>query len=239
MIIHLCLLILLLQDVVAMKYIHTEEELKNYENIRWYPGSATVCQLLSFPAYFEGLFGMKRENFSLHCGGSNGMQTRTEDYFAGLCLGNVPNKWHGEMEDARKHMEAMRPDLPEDNLVALLSAPMKSGLIEEPEVLSLSLMPSAAFFLLAGLLDKDYEPLNFPFRGESTCADTWNHTYKTGKPGLSLGCRGDRSTGGLHANEVRVTMTVKDLMKALDGMERIERDGVHYPNYPMGDVLSF
>ncbi len=227
------------QSIVSLKYISKEEDLKNYGEVRWYPGSGTVCQLLSFPAYFDGLFGMKRENFSLHCGGSNGLQTRTEDWYEGVCLGNQPNKWHGKMEDAKKHMDAMKIDLPEDTLFAMLTAPLKAGYIEDPDVISLALLPAAAFHLLAGLLDHDYEPIQFPFRGESTCADTWNHTYKTGKPGLSLGCRGDRSTGGLHGHEVRVTMTLKDLLKAVDGMERIEKDGIHYPYYPMGDMLSF
>ena len=32
---------------------------------------------------------------------------------------------------------------------------------------------------------------------------------KTGKPGVSLGCRGDRATGALQFGEVRVTMTAE------------------------------
>ena len=48
---------------------------------------------------------------------------------------------------------------------------------------------------------------------------------KTGKPGVSLGCRGDRATGALQFGEVRVTMTIDALLKALDGMETVEKNG--------------
>lgn len=37
-------------------------------------------------------------------------------------------------------------------------------------------------------------------------------TLKDGKPGLSLGCRGDRATGGLQNGDVRISMTPEDLV---------------------------
>ena len=50
------------------------------------------------------------------------------------------------------------------------------------------------------------------------------YTMKTGKPGVSLGCRGDRATGALQfVGEVRVTMTIDALLKSLDGMETVGR----------------
>ena len=56
---------------------------------------------------------------------------------------------------------------------------------------------------------------------------------KTGKPGVPLGCRGDRATGALQFGEVRVTMTIDALLKALDGMETVEKNGIGYPYNPV------
>ena len=56
-------------------------------------------------------------------------------------------------------------------------------------------------------------------------------TLKDGKPGLSLGCRGDRATGGLQNGDVRISMTPEDLVRALDGIDALADGGIDYPYY--------
>ena len=104
--------------------------------------------------------------------------------------------------------------------------------IEEADVISLQLPSQAAFHLMACYVESDYEMLNFTFRGESNCIDTWMYTRLTGKPGLSIGCRGDRATGALADGEVRVTMTTEGLLKALDSLDRVTENGILYPYNP-------
>lgn len=55
---------------------------------------------------------------------------------------------------------------------------------------------------------------------------------KEGKIGVSLGCRGDRATGALAYGEVRVTMTTEQLLKALDGVDTVTKNGILYPYNP-------
>ncbi len=228
-----------MQSPIVAKFLKEEKDAAPYEGVRWYPDRSSVCTLFSMPAYFDGIFGMKRCNFSGYCGACNGLSPQDEDWHNGKTLSSGVTRWHRSSEDAKAHMKAIAIDAPEDTLYGMLTATLKGGYIKDPDVVSLALLPAAAFHLLAGLVEKDYEMIHFPFRGESTCADTWNYTYRTGKPGLSLGCRGDRSAGGLHANEVRITLTIEDLVKALEGVEAIEEGGIHYPYYPMGDTLNF
>ncbi|WP_305114120.1 hypothetical protein, partial [uncultured Adlercreutzia sp.] len=53
----------------------------------------------------------------------------------------------------------------------------------------------------------------------------------TGKPGLSLGCRGDRALGNLQSGEVRVTLTCEQFVKAIEGVENLINRGVDYPYF--------
>ena len=123
--------------------------------------------------------------------------------------------------------------LPEVPYIGIACSSLSACDIEEPDVISLQLPTQAAFHLLAGYVENDYEKLYFPFSGESNCADTWMYTMKTGKPGVSLGCRGDRATGALQFGEVRVTMTAEALIKALDGVDTVEKNGIGYPYNPV------
>ena len=103
---------------------------------------------------------------------------------------------------------------------------------EDPDVICLQLPTQAAFHLLACYVETDWQKLEFPFSGESNCADTWMRTMKDGKIGLSLGCRGDRATGALGYGDVRVTMTTEQLIKALDGCDTVEKNNILYPYNP-------
>jgi uncharacterized protein (DUF169 family) len=117
-----------------------------------------------------------------------------------------------------------------------VTSPLASGDIADPDAIIISADPGAAFHIFAAFVEKDHQSIDFVFRGESTCADTWNRTATSGKPGVSLGCRGDRCQGGLGTSEVRFSISAEDLLKALDGVDRLKSDGIEYPYYPDGVV---
>ena len=156
-----------------------------------------------------------------------------QDYLDGSILYRKPPPWHHEQEDAKKHIAENVKLLPETPYEGIVCSSLSNCDIEEADVISLQLPTQAAFHLLAGYVENDYEKLYFPFSGESNCADTWMYTMKTGKPGVSLGCRGDRATGALQFGEVRVTMTAEALIKALDGVDTVEKNGIGYPYNPV------
>lgn len=110
--------------------------------------------------------------------------------------------------------------------VAAVVSPLTTGDLANPDVIILSLEPGATYHLLAGYEEGEFTELNFKFRGEASCIESWNYTYATGKPGLN---RGNRNHGALASNEIRLTLTVKDLVRALDGVERLAKNGIIYP----------
>lgn len=223
---------------VALKYCKTEDELLAIPNIEYFQApSAYVCGAITIPSYFEKTVAVRGQDCEFdYCAICNGLKPRDELWEQGQYMANFPTKWFDTLEDSKKHTEARKPCCPE-GLHAIVSSTLGKGDILEPDVVCISLQPGAAFYLFAGLLHRGYQKLDFTFVGESTCADTWNRTYLTGKPGLSLGCRGDRSSAALNADEVRVTLTVSDLEKAVDGMTGIYGQGapfgINYPFYPM------
>ena len=83
--------------------------------------------------------------------------------------------------------------------------------------------------LYAGWQYMGYEKLHFTFVGESTCADSWCHTFLTGKPGLGIPSFADRKFGAAGEWELRVTFKPDDLVRAIEGMEAMWKAGLRYP----------
>lgn len=156
-----------------------------------------------------------------------------QEFLDGSILYKKPTPWHHRQEDAKKHIAENTKFLPETRYVGIVCSSLSDCDIEQPDVISLQLPTQAAFHLLAGYVESDFEKLYFPFSGESNCIDTWMYTLKSGKPGVSFGCRGDRATGALQFGEVRVTMTCEQLIKALDGVDAITENGIGYPYNPV------
>ncbi len=98
--------------------------------------------------------------------------------------------------------------------------------------------PEQAFWVLAGSINVDYKKREFSFIGESTCNDSWIKTALTGEPGLAIGSNGERVFGGLPHDEMILTLTVDEIMKAIEGVENI-RNGREFLAYPMPPYSAF
>lgn len=222
------------QYPVAMKFAHTQEELDAVPNVNYCQNKASVCKLISMASYFQETFGLTAEHFpGYHCAMNNGCMEINQEFLDGSILYKKPTPWHHRQEDAKKHIAENTKFLPETPYVGIVCSSLSDCDIEQPDVISLQLPTQAAFHLLAGYVESDFEKLYFPFSGESNCIDTWMYTLKSGKPGVSFGCRGDRATGALQFGEVRVTMTCEQLIKALDGVDAITENGIGYPYNPV------
>ena len=73
------------------------------------------------------------------------------------------------------------------------------------------------------------DKLEFTFVGESTCSDSWVRTFLTGKPALALPCYADKKFAGLGENDLRLTFTPAGLVRTLEGVEGMFRNGLRYP----------
>ncbi|MBA4699600.1 MAG: DUF169 domain-containing protein [Ruminococcus sp.] len=225
-------------NAVAIKYITEESQLENIPN-KEYAKEGFACMSIGFSAYFPKTVVLRGEDFLMHyCAACNGCQKQDEEWYSGEALANPPLKWFSNPEASKQHILMMKEGVPDDNIIAFVTSPLWKMDITDPDVISIQCPPGAAFHFFAGLIETSYRKLEFPFIGESSCADTWGWTYKTGKPGLSLGCRGDRGNGDLAPGEVRITVTLEDLETAIKGMERLKADDVLYPYYPRTTMIQ-
>ena len=221
------------QHPVAMKFIKTPEEFDAIPDIEFCQNKASTCKLIGMAAHFQGTFGLTPDHFSgYYCAMNNGCMELTQEFLDGAILYKQPTPWHHEQADAIKHIKSNLEYIPEKPYAGIVCSTLCNCNIEEPDVICLQLPTQAAFHLLACYVETDWQKLEFPFSGESNCADTWMRTMKDGKIGLSLGCRGDRATGALGYGDVRVTMTTEQLIKALDGCDTVEKNNILYPYNP-------
>lgn len=221
------------QYPVAMKFTKTQEELDSIQNVTFCQNKANACKTIGMAAHFQGTFAITPDHFSgYYCAMNNGLMKITQEYIDGAILYKDPTPWHHDQEDAKKHIASNMQYLPEEPYTALVCSAFCNCDIEEADCVILRLPTQAAFHLLAGFVETDWQRIEIPFSGESNCADTWMRTVKEGKIGLSLGCRGDRATGALSYGEVQITMTLEQLLKALDGVDTIEKNGILYPYNP-------
>ena len=221
-----------LTNPVAVKMIDTPEGFKEFSDLKMVSNSSTGCQVIGIAAHFHMTIGIEPDKFlTTYCGANCGCCERDEEWHDGVLLSNPPYPWHGNQDAARQHMAGYLDTLPEKPYAGMVCSPLDDNDILEPDCISVQIAASGAFHLLAGLIEADYQRIDFPFRGESQCVDTWMYTIKTGKPGLSLGCRGDRAMGNLQSGEVRVTLTCEQFVKAIEGVENLINRGVDYPYF--------
>lgn len=228
----LFLLLRPIQHAVAVKMIGEKEEFDAIPNIQYFQNPGSGCKAIGMSSHFNMTVGIEREKFlTSYCAANCGCEERDQDWYDGVLLSSPPFRWHNDQEDSKKHMQALLKSLPEKPYIGMACSSLGNCDILEPDVISLQLPTASAFHFMAGLIEKDYKQVVFPYSGESNCADTWMYTLKTGKPGLSLGCRGDRALGGLQNGEVRITVLAEDFVKALDGVDMLTQDGIDFPYF--------
>ncbi|NCB52590.1 MAG: hypothetical protein EOM54_12030 [Clostridia bacterium] len=210
---------------VGMKWLKTEEELKAIEKVRiqkkHYPPCVAVNQAAQFGWTTATLFENYHANY---CRGINGMFKRDEKWYSGKMFENV---WYDNIESSKAHNREM--ECVPDGYYAIVSSPLDAGRVEEPDVCVMYTSSAQAFMLFSGWQYREYEKLEFTFVGESTCSDSWCHTFNTGKPGFGIPSFADRKFGAAGEWEVRCTFTPDGLVRALEGAEAMYKNGLRYP----------
>lgn len=214
----------LMRTPVGMKWIRTEEELQAIPKVRIHEKRFAPCTVVSQAVQFGWTVACKKENIHAdYCRGVHGMFQRDEKWYSGEMFNNV---WFDNIEASRQHNREI--ECVPAEYIALVASPLTAGRIE-PDVCVLYTSSAQAFMLFAGWQHHQYEKLQFTFVGESTCADSWVHTFNTGKPGFAIPSFADRKFGAVGEWEVRVTFTPADLVRALDGLEGMYKSGLRYP----------
>lgn len=214
----------LMQAPVGMKWIKTEEELLSIPKVRIHKKKFAPCTVVSQAMQFGWTSACKFENVHVdYCRAINGMYERDEKFYSGKIFDNV---WCATAEVSRAHNAALECISAE--YVALVASPLAAGRIE-PDVCVLYTSSSQAFMLFAGWQYYSYEKLNFTFIGESTCSDSWVRTFNTRKPALALPCFADKKFSGVGEWELKLTFTPEDLVRALEGVKALFKNGLRYP----------
>ena len=209
---------------VAMKWIRTEEELQAIPKVRIHHKHLPPCTIVSHAAQYNWTSACLFDNIHAnYCRGINGMFRRDEKWYSGEMFNGV---WFSNIEASKAHNRALECVPPE--YIGLVASPLSAGRIE-PDVVCLYMQPTQAFLLLAGYQFEHYEKLEFSFVGESTCSDSWCHTFLTGKPGMGLPCYADKKFAAVADTEVRITFTPQGLLRAVDGLQKMYGTGLRYP----------
>ena len=221
------------QNPIAMKFIRTQEDFDAINNVQYATKNWSTCMLMGMAMHFQGTFGLTRDHFSgMYCATKSGCYPITDEWLSGERIAHYPLCWHHNVEDSKKHTLENLKVLPKEPYIGIVCSNLSVCEIEEPDVIAMRLPTQAAFHLLAGYVESNYEKLLFSFSGESNCVDTWMQTLMNGKIGLGLGCGGDRATGAMGYGDVLLTMTAEQLIRALDGFEEIVANGIAYPYNP-------
>lgn len=136
--------------------------------------------------------------------------------------------WYDTVEDSSAHQRAMAV-VPHGQYQAMVVSPLTSGRLERPDICLIYATPGQMIMLISGLQWSGYKKLEFGVVGESACADSWGRALSTGEPSLSIPCFAERRYGGVLDDELLMAMPPRYLPKALEGVERLSRNGLRYP----------
>jgi len=134
--------------------------------------------------------------------------------------------WYATPEDAHAHQRAMY--IPA-RAAALAVSPLSSGRLGNPDIALFYATPGAMIYFINGLQWTGYKRFDWSVVGESACADSWGRALATGEPSLSIPCFAERRYGGVLDDEMLMALPPALLVKAIEGMHALAKNGFRYP----------
>jgi uncharacterized protein (DUF169 family) len=112
---------------------------------------------------------------------------------------------------------------------ALAVSPLASGRLDPPDIALFYATPGAMMYFINGLQWAGYKRFDWSVVGESACADSWGRALSTHLPSLSIPCFAERRYGGVLDDEMLMACSPEYLVKAIDGMKALSKNGFRYP----------
>ena len=159
------------------------------------------------------------------CGAVVGLTARNEEFLDGKRFHGV---WYGDLEDSAEHQREMSC-APHGDYEALVTSPLISGRIDNPDICLIYGTPGQMITLMNGLQYKNYKKYTFTCVGESSCSDSWGNALKTGEPSMSIPCYAERKFGGVQDDEMLIALPPKFLPQIVDGLAALSKNGLRYP----------
>lgn len=214
---------------LAVKFFEQEKDMREVEKIRILPFKVTFCAWTTMARTTGMTIGLNKNSMAFpECLFHLGLApVFTEGLLDGQTSRGV---WMEDLEDAAKFQCALNEvRLPYGRYKALAIAPLGSGRLDPPDVISIWGNPAQVHHILNGLQWKNYERLKFFFTGEGSCGDSIVEALKTGKPAVSIPCFGQRRFGHVQDDEMEVAIAPSMLPALLEGLRGIRRAGARYP----------
>ena len=210
---------------IGMKGFHSVEEMSQVPKLRRPKHIHMPCQIIGQAIQCGFTIGFTPEDIVNHnCGATVGVDEQDDEWREGQIFNGG---WCADAQCASRHHHALtsvsRP------WAGIVCSPLSSGRLKEPDVCFITAAPGQIFMLLSGYVRGDYAPIQFPFIGDSSCSMTWVKTMNTGEIGLALPCFAETRFAGFSKDEVNLTMTPAQLVKALEGVEALSKFGMRYP----------
>ncbi|HWA62494.1 MAG TPA: DUF169 domain-containing protein [Caulobacteraceae bacterium] len=150
---------------------------------------------------------------------------KTDEWKSGRHMTGV---WFSTVEDATAHQAAMAC-VPDGVYEALAVAPLSSGRLGDPDIALFYATPGAMIYFINGLQWSGYKRFDWSVVGESACADSWGRALTTRTPSLSIPCFAERRYGGVLDDEMLMATPPEYLLKAIEGMRALAKNGFRYP----------
>ncbi|HEX7758670.1 MAG TPA: DUF169 domain-containing protein [Caulobacteraceae bacterium] len=150
---------------------------------------------------------------------------KTDEWKSGRHMTGV---WFSTETDATAHQAAMHC-VPDGQYDALAVGPLAGGKLIDPDIALFYATPGAMMYFINGLQWSGYKRFDWGVVGESACADSWGRALTTRTPSLSIPCFAERRYGGVLDDEMLMATPPEYLVKALEGMRALSKNGFRYP----------
>jgi uncharacterized protein (DUF169 family) len=216
---------------IGMKMFATVEEMEAVPKIRRPKDIHTTDQIVGQASRLGFTVGITADDLvGAQCRVVLGLSPRDEEWLSGNRIAGV---WYSTQEEAAAHQAAM--DVPEfGKYKAMAVSPLTSGRLDPPDICLIYANPAQMILFINGLQWTGYKKLEWGAVGESACADSWGRALKTGEPSLAIPCFPERRYGGVQDDELLMALKPADLVKAIEGMKALSRNGFRYPIPPYG-----
>jgi len=211
----------------GMKLFERREDMEAIPKIRRPQSIHTLDQVVGQAARLGWTVGITSDDLvGAQCRAVVGLgQAKTDDWKSGKHMTGV---WFSTLEDASAHQSAMHC-VPDGRFDALAVAPLASGKLDPPDIALFYATPGAMIYFINGLQWSGYKRFDWSVVGESACADSWGRALLKREPSLSIPCFAERRYGGVLDDEMLMAIPPEYLVKAIDGMKALAKNGFRYP----------
>ena len=211
----------------GMKLFERREDMEAIPKIRRPQSIHTLDQVVGQAARLGWTVGFTSDDLvGAQCRAVVGLgRAKTDDWKSGKHMTGV---WFSTLEDASAHQSAMHC-VPDGRFDALAVAPLASGKLDPPDIALFYATPGAMIYFINGLQWSGYKRFDWSVVGESACADSWGRALLKREPSLSIPCFAERRYGGVLDDEMLMAIPPEYLVKAIDGMKALAKNGFRYP----------